>query len=124
MSKVGRWTPSAIWSTVILVATSIPGSMLRGAPVVAGADKGVHALLYGTLGFLVWRAVASGGGGSGRRAGIALAAIALCAVLDEWHQQFIPGRSTDMADWMADVAGAIVGLTLSRTAPWRRGSAS
>ncbi len=25
---------------------------------------------------------------------------------DEWHQSFVPGRSAELADWVADTAGA------------------
>lgn len=42
--------------------------------------------------------------------GCVIAAIAVTGCLDEYHQTFTPGRSgNDPFDWMADVAGAIVG---------------
>ena len=36
------------------------------------------------------------------------------AVLDEWHQSFVPGRNPDIADWLADAAGVAVGYTIVR----------
>ena len=32
------------------------------------------------------------------------------ATFDEWHQSFVPGRSSDLADWIADVAGVMLGV--------------
>jgi VanZ family protein len=121
MDRTRRWTPSAAWSAVILIATSIPGALLRGAPFIPGGDKVVHALLYGTFGYLVCRGVEASGVPGMRRVVTLLAMIGVFAAFDEWHQQFIPGRSTEVADWMADMAGATVGMTISRTALWRRG---
>jgi VanZ family protein len=39
---------------------------------------------------------------------------------DEWHQQFIPSRSMDVRDWMADTAGAVTGLSLVTALARRR----
>ena len=113
-----------VWSCVILAATSLPGPLLPRAPHFPGADKVAHAILYGVLGFLAWRAVSRDWAPARPWLGPSvrlLAAIAVFAAVDEWHQQFIPGRGAEGADWVADVAGATVGLTISRAAPWRRG---
>ncbi len=31
---------------------------------------------------------------------------------DEWHQRFVPGRSPSLGDWVADVAGVVLGYGL------------
>ena len=31
---------------------------------------------------------------------------------DEWHQSFVPGRSPTLGDWVADVAGVVLGYGL------------
>ncbi|MEO7965056.1 MAG: VanZ family protein [Gemmatimonadaceae bacterium] len=125
MPKAQNWRLSVFWCAVILIGTSIPGALLHGVPLLPGADKFVHAFLYGTLGFLCWRSGLLEPTTEGTRRLIVLwALIALFAVFDEWHQQFIPGRSTDVADWLADMAGATIGLTISRAAPGRRGLVS
>lgn len=36
--------------------------------------------------------------------------IAVYGMLDELHQRFIPGRSCDIKDWIADVTGALLGM--------------
>jgi VanZ family protein len=117
MNEPRRWAPSVAWAAGILIVTSLPGSALPPFAPLAGADKVVHAAMYAALGVLVARAIAQ----EGRRIFVVpLAVIALLAALDEWHQLWIPGRSADARDWMADVAGAAAGLTFSYMALSRR----
>ena len=109
-----RWLLPALWAAFILVMTSIPGALLPrvGAP---GLDKLVHFACYGVLGWSMFRALALRGGPL-RGALFVAGAIAIFAALDEWHQQFIPGRSADAADWVADVSGASLGLAVAAAA--------
>ena len=103
-----RWAPPALWAAALVIVTSWPNP---GVPQVGQADKLVHLLLYGILGWLVGRAdrtLAT----VRRRAALTIAALACFAALDEWHQGFVPGRSASTADWAADVVGAAAGLTL------------
>jgi VanZ family protein len=77
-------------------------------------DKAAHAAEYLILGILAIRAML----GSSFSANIT--AITVCviifasayAVLDEWHQQFVPGRETDLVDFIADFAGINIGVFL------------
>ena len=39
---------------------------------------------------------------------------------DEWHQSFVPGRETELGDWVADATGAAVALLLYRRWSWYR----
>ncbi len=109
-----RWWPPVLWAAFILVMTSIPGAQLPRVNV-AGLDKVVHFAFYGVLGWTALRAFAPKGGAT-RGAVLVVAAIAIFAALDEWHQQFIPGRSMETADWMADVSGAALGLVVAVSA--------
>ena len=36
----------------------------------------------------------------------------LYGMSDEWHQSFVPGRMSDVADWVADTAGVVLFLGL------------
>ena len=36
----------------------------------------------------------------------------LYGMSDEWHQSFVPGRMSDIADWAADTVGAVLFLGL------------
>ena len=105
-----------MWGAFILLMTSIPGSDLPSVGVPY-ADKLVHLGLYAVLGAL--SALAMGAAARrGRVVVLTLGLIALFAAVDEWHQRFIPGRSTDAIDWIADVAGATTGfLLLAARAP-------
>lgn len=115
-----RWAPVVAWAAVILLATSIPGPALPPAP--QGGDKLGHFAVYAILGLLAIRAAMAHGESWGRTMLLTLAGIAAFAALDEWHQGFIPGRFPDLADFVADVAGATVGagsallFTLRRSA--------
>jgi len=75
---------------------------------VGGVDKYLHALLYAGLSTLLVRALA---GGWHRRltVGTVIAAIVMAAaygVSDEFHQSFVPMRSVDAMDVVADSVGA------------------
>jgi VanZ family protein len=35
--------------------------------------------------------------------------VAAVGALDEWHQKYMAGRSTEFADWMADSSGGLLG---------------
>ena len=77
---------------------------------VSGADKYLHGMLYFGLGALLVRALA---GGWGRRitAAVVLIAIAIGAaygVSDEFHQSFVPMRSVEAMDVLADTVGTAI----------------
>ncbi len=78
-------------------------------------DKFAHFAVYGLVGTLTCRI------GSGWRvAAWSLIAVSSYGLLDEWHQSFVPGRSCDVFDWVADTLGAAVGIALYTGWPWYR----
>jgi VanZ family protein len=84
-------------------------------PVVPpGGDKPWHLLAYLGLGVLVLRAVVGGlPAWIGRRAAAVAIAIAVgYAVTDELHQMFVPGRSAQLSDLLADTMGVIAGTSV------------
>jgi VanZ family protein len=97
----------AVWVAFTLTLTSIPNPQLT--PTFLGADKVAHFGFYGVGGFLfvLWRME------SGKAAVVAVLCAALFAALlgavDEFHQQWIPGRSMEFFDWVADFAGGSTG---------------
>ena len=104
------------WAAVILVLTSVPNPTL---PQVTNADKAGHLAMYGVLGWLTMRAALAHA--QWRRVALAaLIGISLFGALDEWHQQFVPGRSQDRADWLADTVGAGFGIMLAAALGRRR----
>lgn len=44
----------------------------------------------------------------------------LYALSDEWHQMYVPGRSPDLADWLADAVGLLTGIGTTSTLLGRR----
>jgi VanZ family protein len=72
-------------------------------------DKVAHFGMYAVLASLVTIAV-RGQSALVRTVVLTIAAIAVFAAVDEWHQKFIPGRSTELADWVADSLGGITGV--------------
>lgn len=99
----------------ILAATSWPSP-----PAMPNqSDKLVHFASYALLGAaLAWTA----GTRTMRHALLWVAVATLFGAADEWHQQFIPGRRTDVRDWLADTAGAVTGLSLMTALARRRES--
>lgn len=83
-------------------------------------DKVHHAGAYGVMALLVWRNlhfVAQ----PVMRAVLAVLFCSLFGVSDEWHQSFIEGRSSEVADWIADTGGAMLAIALqSGVAGWHR----
>lgn len=85
-----------------------------GPPEVIG-DKVAHLIAYGLLAALLVRALARA---DWRRisARVVTGAIVVATVygaIDEWHQSFVPGRTPEVADLVADFMGAcLVGVAL------------
>lgn len=97
-----------LWPLAIalLVVTASHRSQVA-SPDIANIDKVTHFSVFGLLATLVCRL------GSGWRAAVyAWIAVAVFGMLDEWHQSFVPGRSTELADWIADSLGAAVAVFL------------
>jgi VanZ family protein len=80
-------------------------------------DKVVHAVEYGLLGLLCYRAFRHAAGTGAGRAAFTLAVLASggYGVTDEIHQAFVPYRDASGWDVLADTVGAALGAQ-----GWRR----
>jgi VanZ family protein len=77
-----------------------------------GWDKVAHAALHYVLCSVLLLAL-------GLRRGVwALVLCASFAAIDEWAQQFSPGRSVSFYDWLASVAGAMLALAVAHAQVW------
>lgn len=117
----------AAWALPIglYVAITIQSSFALAVPNVdvPFGDKLAHALVYGILGALVARALRRGvvRPPSTMTAVVVVVVIAsVLGALDELHQAFVPGRSPDVLDGLADVVGAGLGASLYGWASSRR----
>lgn len=104
--SVRRWLPPLVWAGVILFGTSLPADAV---PLqTSHIDKVLHFTIYTVFAFLLTRQISEDTSPWRAVLGAILVAAAFGAA-DEWHQRFIPGRSTELADWVADVSGATIG---------------
>jgi VanZ family protein len=77
----------------------------------SGFDKLVHVGIFGIFGLLlVWALTEPGKRPKRSRMALAFFLGALGGALDEIHQIFVPGRSADVWDAAADMAGAAAGV--------------
>jgi len=115
--------PLRLWRgvLVLLVAAICVLAFMPVPPqtLSSGWDKLNHAFAFATL------AVTAGHGFPGRRriAGIAVALVAFGGFI-EVVQAFVPGRSSEWADLLADGVGIAVGLAVLEAVQRLRGSAA
>jgi len=103
--------PLLVAATIFLASTR----SVVAAPGISNFDKVAHFSVYGLLATLLVRL------GHGRRAiGLALLATSLYGASDEWHQYYVPGRSCEFGDWLADTLGGALALALYTGWPWYR----
>jgi VanZ family protein len=103
------WLPTALLAAAQFIASSVPGSNYPqvGLPHL---DKVVHFSVYAAIGAACARGLMASFG----KRGFALVALAAVLVIgygatDEVHQIFVPQRSCDWHDLVADGAGAVAG---------------
>ena len=108
------------WGWVLAVAGVIFWASSRSTVATPGLgiadfDKVAHFSVYGLLATLTVRA-----GRGPRAAWLAVVAVSLFGASDEWHQSFVPGRSCELADWVADTIGAALAVSLYTRWGWYR----
>jgi hypothetical protein len=112
------WGPVVLQMAIIFAASSIPnlGQLPGGI-----SDKSGHSIGYALLAGLLLRAFARGRlrDVTWRRASAAIILATLYGVSDEFHQVFVPGRSPDRYDVLADCIGATLGVAVG----WLGGAA-
>lgn len=119
MSRLVRWLPAALYAAMIFAFSHQP-TVPAGVQIFN--DKVLHFVLYAGLGFLLSRALTNAGASNKISRWVVAAAVASAYGLsDEWHQSFVPGRSSDIADWWADTAGGAAGAFIyGKLAAWRK----
>jgi len=114
------WTRFVVpvgWMLAIYIASDQP--RLPSPPGVPHVDKIAHFCAYGLLATLWVRALAVRWP-LGRAALFAWIVTAAYGATDEFHQAYVPGRSLELADWLADSSGAATAVLLFTVWPaWR-----
>ena len=119
------WLLALFWIAVLFGFSAVPGSAYPQVDI-PHADKVVHVCLYTPLGYLFGKALLAIAANRVSRAGRWLArvpalqtAVAVLltiayGVTDEIHQIFVPRRSSDWHDVVADGIGGVIGAILAR----------
>ena len=94
---------SILYMTGLYWLSDQPG--VSAVPPFPGADKVVHCVLYFGLGTLLQVAL--------RKRAIVLFVGVTYGILDEIHQLYVPGRSCDPLDMVADGVGIAIGLFIT-----------
>ena len=110
------WLFAFSWAALIFWLSSSPDAQggVKFLYLLPYGDKLAHGVIFGVLGGLVYLA--------SKRPWLALGLASLYGMSDELHQRFVPGRSFDPLDWVADTLGAILAIILVRyltQRPWR-----
>jgi len=112
LAILSRWPATIAVAAAIFALSSIPQPQLPAVPLFPHADKLAHAIEYFALGFCLYRSLRHT---LYKRpalpAIIAPIAGALYGGLDEYHQSF-SGRTPDLLDLAADVAGLLIAIAV------------
>ena len=99
------------WMALLFYLSHQPG--VATPLLFPGQDKVFHAGVYGVLAILLLMALPRGPEGySGQQVAAIVLIASLYGVSDEIHQHFVPGRSSEILDWVADTVGALIAAAL------------
>jgi VanZ family protein len=112
LNKLSLWAP-VVGQMALIFGIS---GLSNPAPLMPNglSDKAGHFIGYALLSVLLMRAL-SGGRSAGitwRTALLAILFATLYGASDEIHQSFVPGRTPDVHDLMADALGGCAGAAL------------
>ena len=109
------WLPVGVYCIAIFIQSAFPTS--RHLPQWPYLDKCLHVAGYALLGFLFFRARITAQPTPNRNTTLILTIlfVALYGLSDEIHQSFVPGRSAEAADALADLVGGALGAGVA----WR-----
>lgn len=115
------WVPVVLYAGLIFYLSSrptVPGSAIWLLQLIG--DKGVHAVEFGILGILCYRAFRFAAGPRAAQSALLLAVLASTGygITDEIHQAFVPPREPSIWDVAADGLGAAVASSLWRWLRW------
>ena len=105
MKRFLRLTPALLYMGLIFYLSS------HAAPSIGVSDKLVHVLEYGALTALLIFGLA-GSTSAARVAALAAGLSFLYGCSDEFHQSFVPNRSSEVLDALADAGGSALAALL------------
>lgn len=117
--KAKKLLPAVLWAIIITIVSSIPNLSTKGFRFTM-IDKVAHFSEYFILGLFTARAAGSGFGKPSKVFWVSMILVAVYGILDELHQLFIPGRSTEVLDMTADVLGALAASAIYVRFIWKK----
>lgn len=109
--KVRAWIFFLLYASLLIFLSHQPGDPTRPLPF-PHFDKVQHLVGYFVFGFFFRRAIYFTN--LEKKDAWVLLGTLLFAISDEIHQSYIPNRSADALDVVADLCGAILGLFFFR----------
>ena len=121
-SPAGQWTrawlPVAAYMALIFYLSSLPhpDEALPKFLFETLGDKLLHVIEYAVLAVLCYRGFrrAAGSFAAGHAVVLAIMTVSVYGATDEVHQAFVPLRTATWLDWLADTAGAVIGVIMAR----------
>ncbi len=104
------WFPILIYCLLIFIQSSYPS--IKSVPELPYIDKVLHFFAYALLGALFLRAFKTTRIKNKLKLVLILSVLlsSLYGISDEIHQYFVPYRSADHTDVLADMLGGIMGV--------------
>ena len=119
-SMLRAYAPAVLWALAIFVASSIPSNAMPRS-IILSQDKLLHMGVYAVLGFVLYRGFRRGQNWRWEIAGwVTFGVGVLYGASDEFHQHFVPGRSMDVYDLLADAVGVACAIGVTRYLERRR----
>jgi VanZ family protein len=110
MKKILLFLPAILYYALIFLLSSM-SFILEGQISIPFLDKGIHLVEFGLLGFFLSLGYFLSLKSSLRiKSSLTLASGIMLGCLDEIHQYFVPNRSFEVMDMVADSIGILIGL--------------
>jgi VanZ family protein len=115
-----KFLPGIAWFIAVMIIICLPGNEMSGSGwlSIAKFDKLIHATMFGGLVFLFCmpfkKAAMDNDAKKNLFIRITIATIVWGLATEFIQKYFILGRQYDLADWLADSAGAIAAYFISR----------
>jgi VanZ family protein len=116
MRPVVPFLPSVVYAGIIFALSAQSNPLQFLPPELLLQDKLLHTMEYAALGALLVPALRLAGLSWGSALVVAVGLASLYGATDEFHQAFVPGRSADLLDWVADTLGAALGAVAATAA--------
>jgi len=118
---IKKFIPGIAWFFVVLTLVCIPGEDLPKADswmIEINYDKLIHVGIFGVLAFLFMRPIAISSFSKKQKINyfikIAIATIVWGYTTEVIQKFYIPGRSYDLTDWLADSLGGVLAFIFCR----------